>query len=183
MDVEAIFKQWHKPIRSWLRNTGRIPPIWIDDLAQEVFVRLLRYAKDVELENTAGYMFRIAANVANEWREKSAQRQIHVEVEESHVGVTWPDREREHQEMVRIVETAMSQLPSRQLLILMLYVYEDMTYKEIGKELGLTYRTVLRELVRAYSKLRMKLHKSDIVDIVVVEPEDLRNLINDGRET
>ena len=49
----------------------------MDDLAQEVFLRLLRYSDEVAVENPQGYLFRIAANVANEWRDRSRVRQPH----------------------------------------------------------------------------------------------------------
>ena len=54
-----------------------MPPGDIDDLAQEVFLRLLRYSDDIAVDNPQGYLFRIAANVANEWRERSRVRKPH----------------------------------------------------------------------------------------------------------
>jgi DNA-directed RNA polymerase specialized sigma24 family protein len=71
------FGQWRKPIRGWLRTRASVPPGDIDDLAQEVFLRLLRYSDEVTVENPQGYLFRIAANVANEWRERSRVRKPH----------------------------------------------------------------------------------------------------------
>src|ERR1044072_2199916 len=71
------FGKWRKPIRSWLRNRASVPPGDIDDLAQEVFLRLLRYSDDVAVENPQGYLFRIAANVANEWQERARHRKPH----------------------------------------------------------------------------------------------------------
>ena len=71
------FGKWRKPIRNWLRNRASVPPGDIDDLAQEVFLRLLRYSDDITVDNPQGYLFRIAANVANEWRERSRVRKPH----------------------------------------------------------------------------------------------------------
>jgi RNA polymerase sigma factor (sigma-70 family) len=181
MDIELLFIKWRRPIKAWLRNRAHVPPVWIDDLAQEVFIRLLKYAKDTEIEsNAAGYIFRTAANVANEWRERSAVRCPHVEIEEEHCGTVCPDEDREHAELVKLVQIAMSKLPSRQLLILMMYVYEDKTYKEIAKELDCTYRLVLRELTRAYSGLRILLQRSDVTDILMISSKELKRLVDKG---
>ena len=71
------FKRWRKPIRQWLSHRSSVPSADLDDLAQEVFLRLLRYSDDVAIDNPQGYLFRIAANVANEWQERARHRKPH----------------------------------------------------------------------------------------------------------
>jgi len=73
----AWFKRWRKPIRQWLSHRSSVPTADLDDLAQEVFLRLLRYSDDVAIDNPQGYLFRIAANVANEWQERARHRRPH----------------------------------------------------------------------------------------------------------
>jgi len=63
------FQRWRRPIRYWLSSRSSVPAAEIDDLAQEVFLRLLRYSDDIAIDNPQSYLFRIASNVANEWRE------------------------------------------------------------------------------------------------------------------
>jgi RNA polymerase sigma factor (sigma-70 family) len=159
------FGKWRKPIRSWLRNRASVPPGDIDDLAQEVFLRLLRYSDDVAVDNPQGYLFRIAANVANEWRERSRVRKPH---DDSWLNELQIDAGEEPENAFaktrtnEYVQAAVDRLPPRQREVLLLHVNEGLTYKQIAQQRGLTYRIVLRDLTRAYSTLRMQLRLEDL---------------------
>ena len=159
------FGKWRKPIRSWLRNRASVPPGDIDDLAQEVFLRLLRYSDDIAVDNPQGYLFRIAANVANEWRERSRVRKPHDDswLEELQIeSGDEPENAFAKTRANEYVQAAVDRLPPRQREVLLLHVNEGLTYKQIAQQRGLTYRIVLRDLTRAYSALRMQLRLEDL---------------------
>lgn len=159
------FGKWRKPIRSWLRNRASVPPGDIDDLAQEVFLRLLRYSDDVTVDNPQGYLFRIAANVANEWRERSRVRRPHDDSWLDELQIESGDEPENAFAKTRAneyVQAAVDRLPPRQREVLLLHVNEGLTYKQIAQQRGLTYRIVLRDLTRAYSTLRMQLRLEDL---------------------
>lgn len=159
------FGKWRKPIRSWLRNRASVPPGDIDDLAQEVFLRLLRYSDDIAVDNPQGYLFRIAANVANEWRERSRVRKPHDDswLEELQIeSGDEPENAFARSRSNEYVQAAVDRLPPRQREVLLLHVNEGLTYKQIAQQRGLTYRIVLRDLTRAYSTLRMQLRLEDL---------------------
>jgi RNA polymerase sigma factor (sigma-70 family) len=159
------FGKWRKPIRSWLRNRASVPPGDIDDLAQEVFLRLLRYSDDIAVDNPQGYLFRIAANVANEWRERSRVRKPHDDswLEELQIEAgEEPENAFARSRANEYVQAAVDRLPPRQREVLLLHVNEGLTYKQIAQLRGLTYRIVLRDLTRAYSTLRMQLRLEDL---------------------
>lgn len=159
------FGKWRKPIRSWLRNRASVPPGDIDDLAQEVFLRLLRYSDDIAVDNPQGYLFRIAANVANEWRERSRVRKPHDDswLEELQIeSGEEPENAFARTRANEYVQAAVDRLPPRQREVLLLHVNEGLTYKQIAQQRGLTYRIVLRDLTRAYSTLRMQLRLEDL---------------------
>lgn len=154
------FLKWSKPIRSWLRNRAGVPPGDIDDLAQEVFVRLLRYSDHVLVDNPQGYLFRIASNVASEWLERCRVRKPH--------DADWlddlvmdeceqPDAIVEREFHNEHIQAAVNALPPRQREVLLAHVNEGRTYMQIAQERDLTYRIVLRDLTKAYSTLRSKL--------------------------
>jgi RNA polymerase sigma factor (sigma-70 family) len=157
------FKKWRKPIRSWLRNRASVPPGDIDDLSQEVFLRLLRYSNETVVENPQGYLFRIAANVANEWRERARVRKPHDDawledlIDESDT----PEAAHWREQLGRRINDAVDALPDRQGLILLMHVNDRLTYKQIAVDLGITYRIVLRDLTRAYTTLRFELFDED----------------------
>lgn len=159
------FGRWRKPIRSWFSSRASVPRAEVDDLAQEVFLRLLRYSDDVAVENPQGYLFRIAANVANEWRDRSRVRQPHDRswLDELQVDpAEQPDNAVFQNRVSKNLQNAVNRLPKRQREVLLLHVNEGLTYKEIADRLGVTYRIVLRDLTRAYAALRMQLKAEDL---------------------
>jgi RNA polymerase sigma factor (sigma-70 family) len=154
------FHKWRKPIRSWLGDRCAVPSGEVDDLAQEVFLRLLRYSDDIAIDNPQGYLFRIAANVANEWRERCRVRKPHDDswLDELEIEHEFePENILAHEQLDAHVRAVVDTLPPRQRLILLMHVNDGRTYKEVAQQLGLTYRIVLRDLTQAYSTLRMQL--------------------------
>lgn len=159
------FGRWRKPIRSWFSTRASVPRADVDDLAQEVFLRLLRYSDEVAVENPQGYLFRIAANVANEWRDRSRVRQPHDRswLEDLRIDPSdQPDNAVFQSRVNKHLQNAVDRLPSRQRQVLLLHVNEGLTYKQIADRLGVTYRIVLRDLTRAYASLRLQLKAEDL---------------------
>jgi RNA polymerase sigma-70 factor (ECF subfamily) len=166
--VVAWFKRWRKPIRQWLSHRSSVPTADLDDLAQEVFLRLLRYSDDVAIDNPQGYLFRIAANVANEWQERARHRRPHDDSWLEDLQVEFDDEPENTiaREVAReYMQEAVNKLPRRQREVLLLHVSEGLTYKQIAERQGLTYRVILRDLTRAYSQLRKQLRQADLGDL------------------
>lgn len=157
--VSEWSRLWWKPVRKHLNRVG-IPASDVEDLAQEVFLRLIRYPSDSVIENPPAYLFRIASNVANEWRRRCRVSKPHddswletllIEPEGQ------PENSFERRQWNEHVNELMNALPPRQREVLMLHVYDELTYKQIAERLGMTNRLVLRDLTRAYSYLRNNL--------------------------
>jgi len=152
-------------MRKWLSRRSSLPPADLDDVAQEVFLRLLRYGDNVVIENPQGYLFRIAANVASEWRDRARMRRPHdqswlhdLQIE----AADEPENAVAQSLLHQRVRDAVDRLPQRQRAALLLHVNDGLTYVEIGRQLGLSYRAVLRDLTRAYSQLRLQLSIEDL---------------------
>lgn len=151
------FGRWRKPIRQWIGRNASVTSAEVDDLTQEVFVKLLRYSNDVKVTNPKSYLFTIAMNVVGSWRECSRVRMPHDDAELAELQI---DTHLEPEPMVERAQanaelrTAVDRLPMRQRELLLLHVSEGLTYKQIAQRKKLTYRIVLRDLTRAYAALR-----------------------------
>ena len=159
------FKDWRKPVRHWLSRRASVPAAELDDLAQEVFLRLLRYSEKTAVENPLGYLLRIAGNVASEWRERARVSKPHDQEWLDDLLIE-PDQEPENSvSQARSdanVQAAVDKLPPRQRQVLLLRVNEGLTYKQIAERLQVSPRVVLRDLSRAYSQLRTRLDPEDL---------------------
>src|SRR6267154_1625808 len=61
------FYQWRIPLRKFLGGKRGVKVADIDDVAQEVFLRLLRYERAELVEHPQAYLYKMASNVAAEW--------------------------------------------------------------------------------------------------------------------
>lgn len=154
------FERWRTPIQRWIASRGSLPASDLDDLVQEVFLRLLRYSDDTPIEYPQTYIFRIASNVASEWRERTKRRPTDDESCLADIPVD-ADDEPENvvaNALVRTrVQLAVDRLPQRQRDVLVLHIHEDLTCPQIAERLGLTRRIVRRDLAHAYAQLRIDL--------------------------
>jgi RNA polymerase sigma-70 factor (ECF subfamily) len=139
----------------------------LDDLAQEVFLRLLRYSDDAVIQSPQSYLFRIATNVVNEWRERARNSLPHDNAWLEDLQVE-PDDEPESSverglvsEQVRM---AVGRLPQRQREVLLLHVNDGLTCQQIADRLELTRRIVRRDIAHAYAQLRWELRSVDLDD-------------------
>lgn len=152
---------WRTSMRRWVASRSSIQTADLDDVAQEVFLRLLRYSEDVVIEHPQSYLFRIATNVVNEWRERARNRLPHDDTWLADLQIesdNEPESAVEHTLITAQVHTAVSRLPQRQREVLLLHLQEDLTYKQIAKQLKLTHRVVRRDIALAYATLRTELH-------------------------
>lgn len=67
-------------------------PVDAQDLAQEVYVHILRHEQLDDILDPQDYLYRVASNVAAEWHMRAARRQTHsAEEPETLVDLTAPD--------------------------------------------------------------------------------------------
>lgn len=149
------FRQWRLPLRKFLLGRTGVPSADIDDVAQEVFLRLLRYDRAELIEQPQAYLFKMATNVAAEWAIRARHRRPH---DSKWLLVLAADGQPEDdvlRESVRDeVERAIKLLTGRQREVLKLFFSEGIGQAEIANRLGSTPRSVRRHLAKSYEKLR-----------------------------
>ena len=149
-------ERWHPFL---LQVLARALPVQADasDLAQEVYLRLLRVDKLDLIRHPRAYLYRVAINIADEWRLRSARMPTTPDdaVPEETFAATdnledWLNRQQNR----AVVERALSGLPMSQRTALVLHVTKDLTYPQIAAHMGVTRRQVKRYLAKAYDRLR-----------------------------
>ena len=132
-----------------------------DDLVQDAFLRA--FAKiDTFREDSQffSWVFRIAINLRHTHFRKIA-REIYI----ADLG-SWhdqpspalaPDSKLEVTELVQIVRVALNRIEPHHRSILILREYECLSYREIGKRLGVEVGTVRSRISRARAKMRREI--------------------------
>jgi RNA polymerase sigma factor (sigma-70 family) len=128
------------------------------DLAQEVYLRLLRAEQlDMVVEPQA-YLYRVASNVAAEWRLRARQSKPHSAEElEALVERTTPETLVNDSLETAQLDSALRALSPMVRAVLYLKLREAMTHDEIARHLGITTRMVRRFLSTGYAELRLRL--------------------------
>jgi len=152
------FHQWRVPLRKFLVGKGALPASDLDDVAQEVFLRLIRYERAELIEHPQAYLYKMASNVAAEW----AIRGRYVRPHESKwlEGLSTearPEDEASRVEMQDEVGRALLTLPPRQREVLKLQFFEGLSRIQIAQRIGASERSVKRTLIKSYEVLRGRL--------------------------
>ena len=140
-----------------------------EDLAQDVFLRVFRARLTYEPgAKFATWLFTIANNVASNARRSKARRKevgvpganpqdtspLSLEQMARAKSGLLPTRSLDKIEQAEVVKLAMESLNERQRMALLLAKFEEMSYEDIGKTMGLTVQAVKSLLSRARSNLR-----------------------------
>ena len=128
------------------------------DLAQEVYLRLLRTDQIDVIAKPEAYLYRMASNVAAEWRMRARESKPHSADElerllETKTPEVWLHQE---QDQARF-DAALDSLGVMVRGVIFLKLREGMTNEEIARHLGITQRMVKRYLASGYAELRVRL--------------------------
>jgi RNA polymerase sigma-70 factor (ECF subfamily) len=167
LDTDFTFEQLvrdHQAMvfRTLLRLTGSREHV--DDLAQEVFLRLYRALPGFRGEALiTTYLYRIAVNVAqDEWKRRRREDRSHISLSDETSNwedrLEHPDRNAEQQieerEFQQLVEEQLQLLSQIERTVLVLYHQEERTYEQIAYVLSVPIGTVRTHLHRGRKKLR-----------------------------
>ena len=134
----------------------------IEDLTQEVFIRLLRRARLGDIENIEGYLFQIAANLLRERgrrrlrRRRDVQQPLDDDFAETYDDMS-PERILLGREAYDLMVRSLQELPERARTVFILNRFEDLTGVEIARRLGVAVSTVEKDMMRAITHLRARL--------------------------
>jgi RNA polymerase sigma factor (sigma-70 family) len=175
LDTDLTFEQLvrdHQAMvfRTLLRLTGSREHV--DDLAQDVFLRLYRALPSFRGEALiTTYLYRIAVNVAqDEWKRRRRDDRSHVSLSDETSAweerLPHPDRNAEQQieerEFQQTVEEQFQRLSQIERTIIVLYHQEERTYEQISYSLGMPIGTVRTHLHRGRKKLREAIQERQI---------------------
>lgn len=151
-------------LRNYLRRRLRNPDD-LDDLAQEVYLRLLRIRDEERINSVRepmAYVYAIAANVVADWHRSThrfAERGLALEDGEQELnGAIEAIREEDPADRIasqQHIEKLLAQLPPIQAAALLLHSRDGFSYEEIAAKLNLSIGMVHYHLTRAKARIRL----------------------------
>jgi RNA polymerase sigma-70 factor (ECF subfamily) len=139
------------------------------DVAQEVVLTM--YSSISKLRSPEAFrswMYRLIETSCIRHNSKSDKRRNNVDIGDyentiaDEVPDTQPAEVAETNETNHIVQTMIDELPEKQRLALFMYYFEDMSYRQIAKALGITIGTVSTNIMKARTTLKKRMKKKNI---------------------
>jgi RNA polymerase sigma factor (sigma-70 family) len=133
-----------------------------DDLAQEVFARLLR-VRDADLvRNPLSYLLGIATHVVREFRQRKQHERVLYDSDLAenlcdHSDEAAAQDMAEQIELRQRLDLALQQLPPAHQLVLLLVKRDGLSYTEAASAAGLSVHTIEKYVVEARARLRVLL--------------------------
>jgi RNA polymerase sigma factor (sigma-70 family) len=131
-----------------------------DDLAQEVFARLLR-VRDADLvRNPLSYVLGIATHVVREFKQRKHHERVLFDSELAedlceHLEHAAAQGVAEQLELRDRLDQALKQLPAAHQLVLLLVKRDGLSYTEAARKAGLSVHTIEKYVVEARARLRV----------------------------
>jgi RNA polymerase sigma factor (sigma-70 family) len=151
--VTAIATKYGQRLRRFLsgrlRNAADVP-----DLAQEVFLRLMRVDNHDAIRSPEAYLFTVASHVVHQHTLRQAAIPASVDIMEVFTELQLlseddPATRADTQQRLEDLERTLAQLPAKLSTTLLLHRYAGLSIEEIGKHLGVSRPTAKKYLARA----------------------------------
>lgn len=156
--VATIAAQYGRRLRQFLsvrlRNVHDVP-----DVAQEVFLRLLRVERQDAIRNPEAYLFTVASHVLQQHALRRSAAPVFVDITDAAAELATapgedPAAKSDYAARIEILEHALSRLPPKVGAALVMHRVGGYTVQEIADHLGVARDTVKKYLMRAAEHCR-----------------------------
>jgi RNA polymerase sigma-70 factor (ECF subfamily) len=157
----SAIRSHHADLHRFLRRR-----VWhaqdLDDVVQEVYLRLLRVKNSDLVRNPLAYLYGVAAHVVREFN--LGKHRTHLVFDSDAIDALMEDPQfsgpmEPGGQLERQVSEALSQLPANQLAVLLLERRDGLSQADIAQKLGLSRHTVKKYSVEALAQVRASLER------------------------
>jgi RNA polymerase sigma factor (sigma-70 family) len=164
--VAALEKQHGQRLRRLLASRLRHGTADVEDLVQEVFLRLLRIDRHETIRSSEAYLFTVAFHVLHQHvlRRSAAPEAVEITAlidEMESTPQSDPVTQAETQQRLQELQGVLEQLSPKAQAVLLLHRRDGMTLEEIGKQLGFSRAMAAKYLSKALLHCRQQLRRSE----------------------
>ena len=159
LSLEELFSYYYPRLYDFSKSFLKLEQ-GIDDILQEVFIRIWHKRKNIKDPATFNsYIFTITRNLLlNELRSRLNHKNLKDEIQKFSTAQEYSGIEQhDYNELKNKVDKVMGELPGRQKEIFILSRSEGLSHKEIANKLQITTKTVEYHISLAIKSLKAKL--------------------------
>ena len=153
--LEALAREYRPALRRYFGKRAN-QSADVEDLVQDVLLRLAVRGDCDSIEQPEAYLMRTATNVWRDYlrKKKTHAEKAHEEYIEGHVlEENGPARELEGRESIHAILAALGELPTRTRQVFVLCRVEGIRQKSVAKRLGVSVSAVEKHMIRAIAHL------------------------------
>jgi len=163
--VEKLFAEHHGALQRYIyrhiRTKSDAP-----DLAQEVYVRMLRIGDSNAIRNPQLYLYTVASNLVKEHAVVDRRQASRLDIDETSVqqrlGELPPlDKQLDVTQVAERLRSVLEQLPIKWRTAVILQYRYGLTYQEIADRLGVSSNMVKKYLAQALGRCRRNMTRSE----------------------
>lgn len=166
--MDELFNYYYPRLYNFSRSFLKMED-GIDDLLQEVFVKLWQNRKNINSADTFNaYIFTIARNLLlNELRSRLNNQKMKDRLHDLSVGEEYSlFKQIEYNDLKEKIDLAIGELPARGKEIFMLSRNDGLSHKEIAEKLQISTKTVEYHITQSTSFLKQKLRSLGMIPIL-----------------
>jgi RNA polymerase sigma factor (sigma-70 family) len=157
--LATLFERYHVGLFRYLLSLTRNRAL-SEELVQEVFFRVLKYARSYNPNLPFPvWLYGMARNARFDSLHKRRAEVTVSEMEDIQSSAPMPEEEIVRKQNVRFLQEALQQLPEEKREVLILSRFHDMRYEEIARILKCEIGTVKVRVYRALKELRERFSK------------------------
>jgi len=159
--VERLFSEHGGALQAFLYRRVRKHPD-AAELAQEVYVRMLRVTDMGAIRNPEAYLYTVASNLAKEHarNERKDAAALNVDdplVQEQLAELPSFGGQLDHEQRIRRLREVLQQLPAKCQAAVVLQYWHGQSYEEIAQRLGISTHMVKKYLSQALLHCRRRM--------------------------
>lgn len=159
LSLQDAFNRHHGALLCFLRKRLRVPDDALD-LAQETYLRMMRYENTSILRNPEAMLFRIAINVVNDYGRSERMRrragECDAEAPDVPCGAPTPLREIAARQDLDVLLDAIDKLPPKCKKVFLLSRVHHLSYREIAARCGISVKMVEKHISHALAVCLVK---------------------------
>lgn len=160
MTVEELYLLHHDALRRFLTRMLRSEDA-AAEVAQDAYVRLIRYRPQRTVEDPKAYLFMVAANAARDRMARERIRRVAFEDDAEAEGIPCPKPNAEAivagRQRMDILNDAIGGLPPRCREVFLLSRFDGLSNGEIALRLGISRNMVEKHIIKAMVICRRRL--------------------------
>lgn len=154
--ITQIYKEYFQPVCNFmkLRTNNHF---LAEDLAQDVFVRLLNYELMLRQETIQSFVFTIAKNILIDFMRRKTAQPEYVDTESGDLISAFADKADSrilYKEIFLLEKVTLSTLPVQRKKVYIMNRFDDMNCTQISEKLNISKRTAEAHLYQGRKEIR-----------------------------